>query len=247
MQENLWVFGGLGPSPESYLNDYGDTEFEESFLTRNNQLLCYDPHIQKWTNPKCFGEVPSPRSHHCCTIIRKKVWLFGGFNYNLGDLDDFFQLNMQSLTWMRIQTGQRRPALRYACTLTAITDNQLILHGPTGTWIMDLTSHSWRRYKSGKHHVRYNHTATLGLNRSVIVIGGYRTPGVCNEVLFHVMLEPRSLQKLAAHTIYMHQANLPWKCLPKKLITLLGISDKIHCPASSSSSTSTQLPHKRTF
>ena len=143
----LWVFGGVGPSPESYLNDYGDTEFEDGFWTRNNQLLCYDPHIQKWTNPKCFGEVPSPRSDHCCTIIRKKVWLFGGFNYNLGDLDEFFQLNMQSLTWMRIQTGQRRPALRYGCTLTAITDNQLILHGLTGTWIMDLTSHSWRRYK----------------------------------------------------------------------------------------------------
>ena len=53
----LWVFGGEGPSPEIYLNDYGDIEY--GCYHRNNQLLCYDPDIRKWTNPKCFGEVPS--------------------------------------------------------------------------------------------------------------------------------------------------------------------------------------------
>ena len=178
------------------MNNYGD--IENGFVYRNNQLLSYDPDIRKWTNPKCFGEVPSPRSAHCCTIIREKVWLFGGYNDNLGCLDDFFQLNMQSLTWMQIQTGNPHPALRCGHTLTATTDNQLVLHGVFSTWIMDLTSHSWRQYTSGKHHVWCNHTATLGLNSNVIVIGGYRRHGVGNEV-FHVMLEPMSLQKFAAH------------------------------------------------
>ena len=229
----LWVFGGEGPSPEIYLNDYGDIEY--GWFHRNNQLLSYDPDIRKWTNPQCFGAVPSPRSAPCSTINREKVWLFGGFNRTLGCLDDLFQLNMQSLTWMQIQAGNPRPATFCGYTLTAITDNQLILLGCFSSWIMDLTSHSWRRYTSGNHHVRSNHTTTLGLNSSVIVIGGWSGHGVYNGI-FHVMLEPMSLQKLAAHMIYMHQANLPWKCLPKKLITMLGISGKKQGSASSSSS-----------
>ena len=189
MQENYGYLEAKDIHPERYLNNYGD--IEDGLFYRNNQLLCYDPDIRKWTNPKCFGAVPSPRSAHCSTIIREKVWLFGGFNNNLGYLDDFFQLNMHSLTWMQIQTGQLHPTLRCGYTLTATTDNQLILHGLTGIWIMDLTSHSWRQYTSQNHHGLYHHTATLGLKSSVLVIGGCSKPWVYNEI-FLVMLEPMS-------------------------------------------------------
>ena len=219
----LWVFGGKGPSPKHYLNDDGD--IANDVVPQNNQLLCYYPHTQKWANPKCFGEKPSPRSSHCTTIIREKVWLFGGYNEKLACLSDFFQLNMHSLTWMRIQTGRCCPAARCGYTLTATADDRLILHGRNCTWIMDLTSYSWRRYTSGKHHARYDHTATLGLNSNVIAIGGYRAFEVYNEI-FHVILEPMTLQKLAAHMIFKHPDLIAWKSLPKKLINVLGISDK---------------------
>ena len=233
----LWVFGGEGPSPVSYLNDYGDTEYDVFPNIINNQLLCYDPDIQKWTNPQCFGEVPSPRTGPCSTIITEKVWLHGGRITPLDYLDDFFQLNMHSLTWMRIQTGQPCPGGRPWSTLTATTDKQLVLHGFFSTWIMDLTSHSWRRYTTSRDF-QYDHTATLGLNSSVIILGGCFSDhalGITNYI-FHLRLEPMSLQKLAAHTIYKHKDNLAWKYLPKKLIALLDLSDKKQGSSSSSSS-----------
>ena len=237
----LWIFGGTGASPELFLNDHGD--IAGGNVTRNNQLLSYYPDSNRWTNPQCFGEVPSPRSHHSSTIIRDKVFLLGGYNENFSWLDDLFQLDMYTLTWTRIQTDQHHPGTYSGCTLTAITDNQLVLRLPANDiWVMDLTSHSWRQYTSGKDHDRVGHTATLGLNSNVIIIGGYFGEQLNNRYKMHdnicanVMLEPKCLQKLAEHTIYKHQTNLSWKCLPKKLIALLGISDKKQGSASSFSS-----------
>ena len=224
----VWIFGGKGHLPQRYLHDHGDVE--GVIVITNNQLLSYDPNTNKWINPQCFGEVPSPRTDHSSTIFREKVFLFGGYNENLGFLDDFLQLNMYSLKWTRIQTGQHRPEASCDCTLTATTDNQLVLRMPgSDTWIMDLASHSWRLYSSEEDHDRYDHAATLGLNSNVIIIGGYVEEWFddsheMHDIIFHVMLEPKCLQKLAVHTIYKHQANLSLKCLPKKLIALLGIT-----------------------
>ena len=224
----LWTFGGWGSSPEGYLNEHGS--FSGPW---NNQLLCYDPTTQKWTNLRCLGTVPSPRSYHASAMIKENVWLFGG-NDLMQRMDDLFELKMQSLTWIKIQTGQPHPHARNKCTLTVLTDNQLVLHAGfrgeesfSDTWIMDLTSHSWSQYTSGKDHVRYGHTASSGLSSNAIIFGGlkddYDTYEVYNNV-FHVMLEPKCLQQLAMQRIYKNQDTLPWKCLPPKLISLLGIS-----------------------
>ena len=239
----LWIFGGEGPSPLDYLNDHGDIVVDPCGFARNNQLnnqlLCYDPNSQLWTNPQYFGTMPSPRSGQSSAITRENVWLFGGFDER-GSLDDFFQLNMHSFTCTQIQTGEPSPQARRMCTLTRITDNQLVLHGGltvdpdvrtlNDTWIIDITSYSWRPYTSSIDRVRNDHAATLGLNSHVIIIGGYKdicdTDDVYYDNIFHVMLEPKSLQKLALHTVYKNQPELPWKGLPNKLISLLGKSYK---------------------
>ena len=230
---NLWIFGGAGPSPERYLNNHGATA-GLSMFTKNNQLLCYNPSTQKWINPQCFGAVPSPRSGHACATIKDKVWLFGGWDHNYSVLDDIFQLTILSLTWTQIHTGRPWPKAREFCSLTAITDNHLVLHGGKDdksqlrvTWIMDLTSHSWRQYTPGKDHARWGHSSSPGLSSHVISFGGFKCCGDSYEVyknVFHVMLEPKCLQQLAMQIIHRHQVELPWNCLPGRLIPLLGIS-----------------------
>ena len=231
----LYIFGGEGYSPAwGYLNDYGD--ISDSVHIKNNQLLYYDPNMDTWMNPECYGAVPSPRFGHCSTISGEKVWLFGGSaDDDLNCLDDLFELNMGSLTWSQISTNKPSPQARFFCTLTATTEKQLVLHGgestkgePLGdTWIMDLTTQSWRFYKPAIH-TRSNHAATVGLNSSAIIIGGII--GGSEYKRYHpilcVMLEPDSLQKLALHTVYKHRDELPLKFLPKKLIALLDISEK---------------------
>ena len=232
---NLWIFGGAGPSPEGYLNDHG-TFAGITCFGWNNQLLCYHLKTHKWINPQCFGAEPSPRSDHACATIKDKVWIFGGYDQYISVVDDIFELTMLSLTWTQIQTGQARPQSRHLCTLTAITDNQLVLHCGenmenlfSDTWILDLTSHSWSQYKLARDHSRSCHASLSGLSSNAIIFGGDTnvtdTDDAYNYV-FHVMLEPKCLQQLAMQIIHRHQDELPCSRLPMKLISLLGISLK---------------------
>ena len=243
-EECLWVFGGFGPFSCKYLNDHGAFSYQQ-----NNQLLCYSPSTQIWKNLECFGAVPSPRRGHSTDIIRDKVWLFSGLyssNMPVVDLDDFFQLDMHSCTWTQITTGQTKPQKRFASSLCAVTENQLVLHGGSqltarvngsklnimrhhlnDTWIMDLSSQTWRQYASNQDHNREDHTCSLSAGKSIIIIGGDSTKSKNTDQIltytptFKLMLEPKSLQWLAMKTIYTNQSVLPWKCLPSRLVAQL--------------------------
>ena len=230
----LWLFGGKGLSPAGYLNDYGDYA---DFC--NNQLLCFDPSGEEWTNLKCSGSIPSPRECHSTTIIGDTVWLYGGCNWRANDVhavfDDLYDLRMHSLTWTQIQLGEPSPKERFFLTLNAVSDSAIVLHGGAGadgttiadTWILDIPSHTWRKYASGNDHSRESHTGTKGLHGCIYIVGG-KEHGHENHnnytTTFLLTLEPKSLKQLAMLIIYRHQDKLPWRSLPRKLAAQLGIS-----------------------
>ena len=231
----LWVFGGYGPPVDEYLNGNGYFILSESGLNfdgYNNQLLCFDPSSEEWTNPKCAGSIPTPRENPAAAISQEKVWLFGGC-CDTDTFDDLYELNMHSLVWAQIQTADPKPRGRCRCTFNVISDSALVLHGGShsafktlsDTWILDLKTQIWRQYTSTNDHTRSSHTGTTCLNGSVVIIGG---GGALSDrstftTTFHVKMEPKSLQQLAMQTIYAHRTQLPWKHLPKKLINLLGL------------------------
>ena len=147
----LWTFGGEGPPLAGYLSDYGD--FWGNVFGENNQLLCYDPLSKDWRNLNPSGTIPEPRASHASTIIGDKVWLYGGYCLHPELFyDELYELNMISLTWTEIQFKQLKPLYRASCSLTAVTENQIVLHGGQSTsyeslndtWILDLSSLSWK-------------------------------------------------------------------------------------------------------
>ena len=228
---NLWVFGGFGLSQVGYLNDHGNFTDDA-----NNQLFCFNPSYNEWTNPKCLGSIPAPRGNHAAAIIRHTVWVYGGGN-NTDVFNELCELNMHSLTWTQIQMPQPKPQGLDCCSLNVISDNQLVLHGgadtygnyhsSSDTWMLDLSTLTWRLYKSTKDHSRDSHTGTTGLNGCAIIIGGGKDPSESYDdyrTTFCVWLHPKSLQQLAIQCVFQHKDELPWKYLPKRLKTLLGIS-----------------------
>ena len=228
--ECLWVFGGTGYTwHNNYLCDHGIFS-----LRLNNQLICFNPSTKVWTNPQCFGAVPSPRYNPKTTIIKDKVWLFGGQNEFFVGCEDFFQFNMQSYTWTQIESGHTKPQTHFCPSLTAISDRYLILHGglllkdESSTWLMDLHSLTWQKHPC-HDHPRHRHTGTLGVNKCIIMIGGVTSTQIDDSnysvSAFHVMLEPKSLQQMAMKTIYNRQHELPWMSLPQKLIAELGFQE----------------------
>ena len=232
----LWIFGGSGDSLTGFLNENGNFAGNA-----NNQLLCFDPSCKEWTNPTCAGEIPEPRRRYGTAQIKNITWVFGGQESSrISDYSDsFYQLDMDSLTWTRVQTGQLMiwPAGRSSCTLTAIAENQLLLHGGSyksgsDTWIFDVTTMTWRAYgkvaEDKKRERWLLHSCTAGINSGCAVIIGGRMMHINDRFQEpqpdkHILLESKSLQHLAMQTVYKNREELPVQLLPAKLTSLLGL------------------------
>ena len=227
----LWTFGGLGEPLTEYLNDHGDFSGINDEV-ENNQLLCFNPRSEEWKNPQTLGTAPHPRESPAATIIRDKVFVYGGKSpYTRKMFDDLYQLDMISLTWIEIRITHLQPPPRIFCSLNALTEQNLVLHGGmwklhlmrNDTWILDLSSLSWEKHITMTEHPRYYHSGTVGLNCSIIIIGGK----FLDESVYHVYndvvsvrLKPKTLQQLAIQKIYHHQDVLPWNLLPNSLKAL---------------------------
>ena len=226
-EDKLWIFGGYGCSPDGFINNYGDFVHGH-----NNQLLYFNPSRKEWTNPQCYGMIPEPREAHATTIVQDKVSLYGGSNSYDECFDDLYALSMDSLTWTLIQTSPLKPQKREQCSLSAIAEDKLLLHGGIGpefeslrdTWTIDLSSNIWRRYPSDLNH--NCHTACQGLSNSVVVIGGRSAEQSLRTCTFHLRLEPKLLKQLALQVTYKYRTVVPWEFLPSRLIALLGTRNK---------------------
>ena len=232
--EKMWIFGGIGQSPANvgHLNDFVDFEldFYHSSYGINNQLLCFDPSCCEWTNLKCCGAVPSPRSECASMTIDTEAWLYGGIT-STEQFHDLLKLDMNSLIWTKIPCKETIPKLKNASLFHGSTDRQqLVLNGQnvehfltetTITYILDLPSLSWRKYK-GSYHITSEQKGISGLNCNMF-IGG---TGMCDEGEDYIdkctsflRLEPKGLQEVAMKAIYDHKATLPLQLLPNKLLS----------------------------
>ena len=196
-EEKLWTFGGHGKWPNRYLNEFGD------FVNRcNNQLLCFNPSTEEWTNPQCYGMIPEPRAFHVTTKCHNKVWLYGGSSDRWNVFKDLLELDMHSCTWTLIQTLQIENFAR-ACmyyTLSTLSVDKLIVHGvvtsksiASDTWILDLPTKTWRKYPQNLDTdiSRSGHTGSQGINNNVVIIGGAlgtsNKQSMQHNAIFHIL------------------------------------------------------------
>ena len=220
----LWIFEGFGPPLDIFLNECGDFALDPENVVgegMNNQLLCYDSSTQKWTNPQCSGAIPSPRSDYGSTIIKDRAWLFGGHNSNRRSLGDLFQIDVYLYIWTQIESLKIKPNwLTSNSSLIAVSETELVLvddryegmcYG-SDVKIIDLTSQSWKQYTLHTDHRRYHSAVVSGVNRSVILTGGYKDDdahGSDYTSAYHLMLEPKNLQQLAIKIVYNQRSVLP--------------------------------------
>ena len=214
----LWIFGGFSDrTQDRYLDDHGDFIYN-----KNNQLLCFNPYGNVWTNPQCFGAVPPPSDVNVCSTSGDKIWLLNTYSKKL------YHFDKCSLVWTQFKA--ERVQVNYSfCTLTSVTSSRLVCcgdfklyYGPSGlkkTQVLDLPTQTFSGYTSNSDYARGYHTATIGLNNDTVIIGGDQHYAVSS----HLMFEPKSLQQLAMKTIYTYRTVLPWGSLPNKLIGHLEI------------------------
>ena len=205
--DKLWVFGGFGNHTPEHIGEHGDfmqnqhtlkiTKYNVvCYLYTYNQLLCFDPTNEVWTNPECCGMIPSCRGEHSTTIIGDQVWLYGGkLTAATAPFDDLYKLNMLTLTWTHIQTDQNRPQVFRNYTLNAITESHIVLQGhhasgSNDTWILDMPTLSWKKHSSDESQLYSCQNACLGINSNIVMVGGINNSTCIPPpyTAFHVML-----------------------------------------------------------
>ena len=215
--QKMWTFGGQSVSPEGYLSTYGDFQkavrklyvYGDEYFC--NQLNYFSPQCKQWTNIECVGAVPSPRFDFGCTKINDSVYVHGGINEHYFDSNDFHQLNMSTMTWVKLADA---PMHRYGHSLTAANGSQILLHGGCShgnyhkdTWIFDLHTMKWKEVTKKEHIARNHHTATMANSDHIIIIGGNKK-NECTVSHIHLRHQPKSLEKLALRSVYKHKKKL---------------------------------------
>ena len=152
-------------------------------------ITSYYPAIQQMKTGRLLSAVEQYHNHENImpfAEIRANVWLFGGKDRDKC-FHDLYKLNMESLTWTKIQTaGSLTPMDQATHSFTAISNKQIILYGGSDVnpcWILDLPSLSWREYYSPSYvdgeatenNGRCRHTGTIGTD-SIIIFGGEFLP-----------------------------------------------------------------------
>jgi hypothetical protein len=217
-----WSFGGYGISPNGYLHEHGEFKELANHSFANNQLECFDPEAVKWTNSECFGTIPYPSPDYVSARINNTVVLYDQTrNYNA-----FYQLDLLSLHWSKVTTGETCPSIRCFCSFTAIDGEKIIQHGGfdgdcfglDDTWVLDLPSKTWSQHSAHNGQTRYVHAAVKYPDtNTVLLVGGC----LHNTNIFKLSMDTninegtRTLQGMSLECIDKHREQLDLQTLPK--------------------------------
>ncbi|KAG1650850.1 Kelch domain-containing protein 4 [Nymphon striatum] len=115
----LWTFGGEFASPtQSQFYHYKD-------------LWVYHMQSKKWEKVNA-SRGPSARSGHRMCLIKRNIFVFGGYHDNLRDYkyyNDVHIFNLDTYSWTKLDTIGNGPSPRSACQLTSTSDGKLIVYG----------------------------------------------------------------------------------------------------------------------
>ncbi|GAB1601315.1 kelch domain-containing protein 2-like [Argonauta hians] len=246
-KNNLFCFGGHGPDISDYLWDSGeyveDVSSEMSYPRGwNNQLLIFDCESHQWSNPKCTGEVPSPRAAHASTRIGDKTYVFGG-RHLTNRMNDLYCLDLDTLHWIKPQVTGNVPCGRSWCSFTAVSPTRILLCGGftqdnkplADIWIYDVTLFTWTAYNKPFTVPRLWHSCCVTPDDDVIIFGGccsnilnYTQKAVHTNEVIQFRIQSKSLLQLSVDTLvrYRHKTKPEWKYLPQGLFKYVKLKEQ---------------------
>ncbi|CAG9856038.1 unnamed protein product [Phyllotreta striolata] len=115
----LWVFGGEFASPtQSQFYHYKD-------------LWVYHLGNKQWEKI-VSPNGPSARSGHRMVLIKKQLFVFGGFHDNLRDykyFNDIYRFDIETYKWIKLEPTGTPPAPRSGCCMVGTNDGKILIYG----------------------------------------------------------------------------------------------------------------------
>eukprot|EP01130_Rhizamoeba_saxonica_P005555 TRINITY_DN2215_c0_g2_i1.p1 TRINITY_DN2215_c0_g2~~TRINITY_DN2215_c0_g2_i1.p1 ORF type:complete len:794 (+),score=144.28 TRINITY_DN2215_c0_g2_i1:357-2384(+) len=144
----------------------------------NNKLCYYDEMYQldtennEWSIVEISTQIiPPKRSQHCSAILNDKLYIYGGYNEEGGDLDDLWVFDFASKTWSFINSYGYVPIPRGHMSANCINDWGILIiggrtvhEGPTNSmFIYDTRDGSWNTINVPLDQLppHYNHSVSV--------------------------------------------------------------------------------------
>jgi len=98
-----------------------------------NDVWCYDPNSNSWTQLDCIGYIPAPREGHAATLVDDVMYIFGGRTEEGADLGDLAAFRISTRRWYTFQNMGPSPSPRSGHSMTAHGKQIVVLGGEPST------------------------------------------------------------------------------------------------------------------
>lgn len=98
-----------------------------------NDVWCYDPAVNLWTQLDCIGYIPAPREGHAAALVDDVMYVFGGRTEEGSDLGDLAAFRISSRRWYTFQNMGPSPSSRSGHSMTTVGKKIVVLGGEPST------------------------------------------------------------------------------------------------------------------
>ncbi|ROV93237.1 hypothetical protein VPNG_09540 [Cytospora leucostoma] len=94
-----------------------------------NDVWCYDPATNSWTQLDCIGYIPVPREGHAAALVDDVMYIFGGRTEEGADLGDLAAFRITSRRWYTFQNMGPSPSPRSGHSMTTVGKTVVVVGG----------------------------------------------------------------------------------------------------------------------
>ncbi|EEY15640.1 kelch repeat-containing protein [Verticillium alfalfae VaMs.102] len=94
-----------------------------------NDVWCYDPALNEWSQMDCIGYIPVPREGHAATVVDDVMYIFGGRTEEGADLGDLAAFRITSRRWYTFQNMGPSPSPRSGHSMTTVGKQVVVVGG----------------------------------------------------------------------------------------------------------------------
>ncbi|ROT35326.1 kelch repeat-containing protein [Sodiomyces alkalinus F11] len=98
-----------------------------------NDVWCYDPIPNEWTQLDCIGYIPVPREGHTAALVDDVMYVFGGRTEEGADLGDLAAFRITSRRWYTFQNMGPSPSPRSGHSMTTVGKQIVVVGGEPST------------------------------------------------------------------------------------------------------------------
>ncbi|CCE27063.1 related to cell polarity protein tea1p [Claviceps purpurea 20.1] len=153
---------------------FGGTNGVEWF----NDVWCYDPAVNSWSQLDCIGYIPPSREGHAAAVVDDVMYVFGGRTEEGTDLGDLAAFRISSRRWYTFQNMGPSPSPRSGHSMTTVGKSVVVLGGEPSsatTSIHDLGI----MYVLDTTKIRYPNDGPQGAQRAP---QGFRRPSTSDAI-----------------------------------------------------------------